>query len=119
MAKLLVVDDESDIREFAKRFFGRRGVDVVTAHDGRSALDAIISHRPDLVMLDIQMEGMDGISALEELRTSGDLTKVIMVTGNESPDIIEAANRNNIQAYIHKPLVLEELEKVVLRELNR
>ncbi|MBF0484449.1 MAG: response regulator [Candidatus Omnitrophica bacterium] len=118
MPKLLVVDDEIDIREFAKRFFSRRGIDVVTAHDGQSALDAIVSHQPDLVMLDIQMEGMDGLTALENLRSIGDRTRVIMVTGNESQDVMDAVDQFDVHAYIHKPLILEELEKVVLQELK-
>lgn len=118
MAKLLIVDDEVDVREFAKRFFSRRGVNVDVANGGRRALEIIEENRPDLVLLDIQMEEMDGIEVLKILKDRQDPLKVIMVTGNEAKDVIEEVNQYNISGYIHKPLVLEELEKIVLKELG-
>ena len=118
MSKLLIVDDEIDIREFAKRFFVKRGIDVFTASGGAEALQMIDENRPDLVLLDIQMEEIDGIEVLRKLRDHQNGIKVIMVTGAEDPAVINEANRLGVRGYIHKPLVLEELEKIVLSELN-
>ena len=119
MSKLLIVDDEVDIREFAKSFFKKRGVEVFTASGGREALKIIEDQKPDLVLLDVNMEEMNGVETLKKLRGSRMDTKVIMVTGVEDEEVINEANSWGIKGYIHKPLVLEELEKIVLAELNR
>lgn len=118
MPKLLIVDDEIDVREFAKRFFTKRGIDVTTASGGADALKIIEEDRPDLVLLDIQMEEINGIDVLKTLRERRDDMKVIMVTGAEDPAVIEEANSLDIKGYVHKPLVLEELEKIVMTELG-
>ncbi len=118
MAKLLIVDDEVDITEFAKRFFTRRGVEVLTASGGNQALQIIKEDRPDLVLLDVQMEEMTGVELLKRLRGNNDETAVIMVSGTEDPDIINEAKKYGAKDYIHKPLILEELEKIVMAELN-
>ena len=66
----------------------------------------------------VQMEEFSGMEVLRKLRESGNAVKVIMVTGNESPEIVSEASRLEVAGYIHKPLVLDELEKIVLAELN-
>ena len=68
MSKLLIVDDEIDIREFAKRFFVKRGIDVFTASGGIEAIKIINEDLPDLVLLDVQMEEINGIEVLKRLR---------------------------------------------------
>ena len=118
MSKLLIVDDEIDIREFAKKFFAKRGIDVFTASGGVEALKIIDENQPDLVLLDIQMEEINGIEVLKKLREAQNNIKVIMVTGAEDPKRINEANSLGVRGYVHKPLVLEELEKIVLEELS-
>lgn len=119
MSKLLIVDDEIDVREFAKRFFEKRGIDVSTASGGKEALEIISKDAPDLVLLDIQMEELSGIDVLKKLRDGQNNVKVIMVTGTEDPAIIDEANSLGVKGYVHKPLVLEELEKIVMEELKK
>ncbi len=118
MSKLLVVDDESDVREFAKSFFKKRGIEVLTASGGREALDLIAENKPQLVLLDVRMEEMTGIEVLRELRKTDKQTKVIMVTGVEEEGVIKEANALGVISYVHKPLILEELEKIVLSEMG-
>lgn len=119
MPKLLIVDDEIDIREFAKRFFTKRGIGVFTAGGGKEALEIIDQEKPDLVLLDMRMEQMNGIDVLQRLREKHNETKVIMVTGVEDEQVIGEAKKLGVKDYIHKPLVLEELEKIVLAELKK
>ena len=118
MPKLLIVDDESDIREFARNFFKKRGIDVLTSSSGREALELIAQNSPQLVLLDVRMEEMTGIEVLRELRQKDNRTRVIMVTGVEDEDVIKEANALGVVSYIHKPLILEELEKIVLNQLK-
>ena len=118
MPKLLIVDDEIDIREFAKNFFKKRNISVLTASNGVEAVDIIKNERPDLVLLDIRMDEMTGLDVLRKLRSEKDPTRIIMVTGVEDESVITESNSLGILGYIHKPLVLDELEKVVLKELK-
>ena len=119
MSKLLIVDDEVDIREFAKSFFVKRDIEVLTASGGIEAIKIIEEEKPDLVLLDVQMEEINGIEVLRRLRDNKNDVNVIMVTGAEDPSIINEANSLGVKGYVHKPLVLEELEKIVLFELNK
>lgn len=118
MSKLLIVDDETDIREFAKSFFKKRGIDVTTAGGGKEALRSVEKNNPDLILLDITMEDMTGVEVLRKLRENKNDVKVIMVTGIENEVTVNEANSWGIRGYIHKPLILEELEQIVLAELN-
>ncbi|MFT5387797.1 MAG: two-component system response regulator (stage 0 sporulation protein F) [Lysobacterales bacterium] len=117
MAKLLIVDDEDDIREFAKSFFTKRSIDVVTASGGAEALRMVNVEKPDLILLDITMEDMTGIEVLRKLRADKNDVKVIMVTGVEDLEVVNEANSWGVKGYVHKPLALDELEKVVMGEL--
>lgn len=119
MPKLLIVDDEEDVREFSSNFFRKRKIDVLTASNGDEALSAIEKQKPDLVLLDIKMPGIDGIEILRRLRRNKENTKVIMVTGRkpEEEDSLQKCHELGIIGYIHKPLELDELEKIVLKEI--
>ena len=118
MPKLLIVDDEEDIREFAKNFFKKRNIEVFTAATGHDALAVIESQKPDLVLLDVRMDGMTGLEVLREIRKRNSTIKVAMVTGVEDEATINETKQLGIVGYIHKPLVLEELEAIVLKEIS-
>lgn len=120
MRKLLIVDDENDVREFAASFFRRRKVEVETASSGEGALEALAGYRPDLVLLDIKLPGIDGIETLRHIRLKDKDTKVIMVTGKkpDEEDAFEKCRSLGVTGYVHKPLVLEELERIVMTALG-
>jgi len=118
MPKLLIVDDEIDIREFAKNFFKKRGINVYTASGGGEALEVIKQESPDLVLLDVRMEEMTGVDVLRKLRGDGNRLKVIMVSGIEDETTVKETETLGITGFIHKPLILDELEKIVLKELK-
>jgi DNA-binding response OmpR family regulator len=117
MPKLLIVDDEIDVREFAKNFFKRRKIDVETSESGEDALNKLSTVKPDLIILDVRMSGMDGIEVLRKMREAGNKTEVIMVTGINEQATIDTAKELGVVGYIHKPLILDELEKEVLSRL--
>lgn len=118
MSKLLIVDDELDVREFARHFFRKRGIDVSVASTGGEALLAVEAVCPDLILLDIRMEDMSGVDVLKELRRRNNVVKVVMVSGVEDERVIQETVALGALGFIHKPLILEELEKVVLREFS-
>ncbi len=118
MPKLLIVDDEMDVREFARNFFRKRGIDVSIASGGSEALDIIEKDKPDLMLLDVRMGGMSGLDVLRELRQRHSPVKVVMVSGLEEQQVVKDAEMLGALGFIHKPLILEELEKVVFREFG-
>lgn len=113
--KLLIVDDESDVREFAANFFRKRKLEVFTASDGEEAVKAVVSIQPAIVLLDIKMSGMDGIEALKRIRELNKQIKVIMITGRDDEEAKRRTAELGARGYIHKPLELDELEKVVMK----
>jgi two-component system, NtrC family, response regulator AtoC len=120
MAKLLIVDDETDVLEFAANFFRKRKIDVAIATSGEEAISKLETESPDLILLDIQMEGINGIETLERLRQLNNNVKVIMVTGKApmADGALEKCLSLGALDYVHKPLKLDELERVVLKTLN-
>ena len=116
--KLLVVDDEPEICEFLKSFFEDRDYQVEVAYNGEGALEKIAVYQPDVILLDIQMPGMDGLQALKKIKNEYSKIKVIMVTAVESQEKIEEAMRFGADNYITKPLSLEYLEKDVQDKID-
>ena len=87
--KLLVVDDEHDICDFVRNFFQERGYSVKTAFNGDAAITSVKQDRPDLVLLDVKMKGMDGIATLRHLKDIDKSLKVIMVTALDDHEKID------------------------------
>ena len=118
MHKLLVVDDENDICDFVKTFFKDRGFRVFTALNGEEALSIAKKERPDLVLLDIKMKGMDGLAALKHIKELDKSIKIVMVTALEDQDKMREAYKLGACDYITKPLILDYLEQTVLKNLK-
>jgi len=116
---MLIVDDESEICEFLKLFFEERNFDVNTAYSGEEALESAKKFKPDVILLDIHMPGMDGITVLKHIKESDSKVKVIMVTALETREKIEAAMRLGADNYITKPLSLEYLERDVQEKVEQ
>lgn len=105
---LLVVDDNEMNRDILSRRLTRQGYDVIVAENGQSALNKLLEHKFDLVLLDIEMPGINGIAVLKLVRTTYSMTElpVIMVTARgESADIVGALELG-ANDYIMKPLDL-------------
>ena len=108
------------MREFAANFFRKRKIEVTAVSSGEEAIEVVETQKPDLVLLDIKMDGIDGVETLRRIRQKNNDIKVIMVTGRklEEGGAFEECQKLGISGYIHKPLELDELEKIVLKESN-
>ena len=82
LGKILVVDDEPEVRRLLQDFLSDRGYEVLLAADGLEALASFGANRPDLVLLDIAMPGMDGVEVLKQIAMIDPAVRVIMVTAN-------------------------------------
>lgn len=121
MKKLLIVDDELDVQEFAANFFRKRKIEVITTASGEEAINIARKDTPHLILLDIKMPGIDGIETLRRIREQDKYIKVIMVTGKklEEEDAFARCQELGALDYIHKPLELDELERVVMKALEK
>ena len=114
MTRILVVDDEIDVCDFVKNFFEERDFQVYTALNGNDAIRIVRKDKPELILLDVRMKGMDGIETLKKIREVDKKVKVVMVTAVVEQDIMDQASKLGASKYITKPLILEELESAVL-----
>jgi two-component system response regulator MprA len=106
---ILVVDDEPSVRDALERALKAQHFVVITAADGRQALEAIADERPELVLLDVLMPVMDGFEACRRLRELGDRTPVLMLTARDAVgDRVEGLDAG-ADDYVVKPFALEEL----------
>ena len=115
-AKLLIVDDNADIVRLMAKRLNSLGYDVVTAADGDEVLDVALSEKPDLILMDVMMPGLDGISAGRRLKANPDTRKIpiIMVTAKgEREDMMKAIQEAEAAEYIVKPFIVDQLlEKI-------
>lgn len=112
--KLLIVDDEVEIREMLSRHFEFIGYKTSTAGNGQEALEYLDEHKVDIVITDIMMPVMDGVTLLKNIRKEYPMVQVIMITGYVSLDIALSCMRAQANTCVFKPLEdLKELEEAV------
>jgi two-component system OmpR family response regulator len=108
-ARVLVVDDEPSITDAVATALGYEGFDVATAGDGRSALARVEDFRPDLVVLDVMLPDLDGISITRRLRRDGIGVPVLFLTARDDPaDKVEGLTVGG-DDYVTKPFTLAEV----------
>jgi DNA-binding NtrC family response regulator len=108
--RVLVVDDESGLRRFLAKELAARGFTVDSAASGEEGLRKIAEAVYDVVLLDMKMPGMDGLTALREIRAQEPAPEVLILTGQGSVETAVAAMRAGAFHYLTKPFHLEELE---------
>ncbi len=114
ICKILTVDDQMGIDSFFYEFFTARNYEVFNAQSGKEALKIVEKEKPHIILLDINMRGMDGIETLKRIRQIDKESAIIMVTGVKDDDTMQKAKELGADDYITKPLSLEYLDKVVL-----
>ncbi|MGW7496996.1 response regulator transcription factor [Streptomyces luteogriseus] len=107
--RILIVDDEPAVREALQRSLAFEGYGTEVAVDGADALDKAAAYRPDLVVLDIQMPRMDGLTAARRIRATGDTTPILMLTARDTVGDRVTGLDAGADDYLVKPFELDEL----------
>lgn len=115
---LLFVDDEESILDIAKTYFGSRGYTVLTACNGREAVDMLGSQRIDCCFTDINMPEMDGLELAEYIRKYDNTVPVVVMTGFPSLDNTIHTLKNGVVDFLIKPVNLNQMELSVQRVLR-
>lgn len=117
--KILVVDDEQSMREFLEIMLKKEGYQVSLASNGEEASQLAERDIFDMVLLDIRMPKMDGISALKKIKATSPETIVIMITAYASTDTAIHAMKEGAYDYITKPFKIEEIKLIIRNALEK
>ncbi len=115
--KILVVDDEPTIRDVVAALLEDEGYAVVVAHTGLRALELLPLERPDLVIMDVMMPGLDGREVFRRMRENrnGHAPPVVMMSAAVERDLLDP----NVAAFLPKPFDLTDLLDTIERVLKR
>ena len=115
---ILLVDDEPEFRESTARTLSRRGFSVDGVGSGQAALDYLKTATPDLVILDLKMAGMDGITALQRIRENHARLPVIILTGHGDYDSALSGIKLEVVDFMQKPVDIDFLATKVRKILS-
>ena len=110
--RVLVVDDNQVIQDILKQFLGR-GYTVEVAGSASLALAAVVQKNPDVILLDVRMPGVDGLSLLKSLRDMGVKTPIFVMTGYDSSQVAHEALESGATGYLPKPFDLSQVDRLI------
>jgi len=123
--RILVVDDEPDARAFVRTVLQESGYEVICAANGSEALEKVTAESPDLVVLDVMMPEMDGLTCCAKLRSMPEHKglPVVLLTGvaehiHETKFPMDGVMRSEAEEYLEKPVDPDELSETVARLLR-
>jgi len=116
--KVLVADDEGQIRSLVREYLSAVDIEVLSASDGREALDLFTEKRPAVVVTDVRMPGMSGIELLATIKDRSPATAVIVMTGVAGETSAVEILRAGAAYYIRKPFSLQDLERLIRKCLS-
>ena len=109
MAKILVIDDEQGIRELLDTLLRRKGYDVILAANGQKGLELFRRERPDVIVLDLKMPGMDGLTVLRQVRSLIPNQPVVILTGAGTLETEQQVRALGVTEYVEKEFSLHLL----------
>ena len=121
MKRILIAEDNLPSRELVREILETEGYDVVEASDGRQALEMIFTAKPDLVVMDIQMPGLDGFKVVSEIRQIPQFAKIpiVALTAYAMAGDEERILAAGFDAYTTKPIDAAVLTKQIERQLSQ
>jgi len=118
MAKILVIDDEPSIRNLLDTLLRRKGYDVVLADSGRKGLELFRREHPDVILLDLKMPEMDGLTVLRQIHSLDPKKPVIILTGAGNAEAERQVRALGVTEYVEKEFSLHLLGDSLKRLLN-
>lgn len=118
MKKILIADDEKNMRWILEKNLKDEGFNVIEAADGEEAFELFLDQEPDMAILDYRMPGIDGMEVLKRIKTINEKVPVIMITAHGSTDAAVEAMKLGAIDYISKPFDIEELKMTIKKALN-
>lgn len=112
--KVLVVDDQKGIRQLLQEFLAQEGYQVITVGNGQAAISAVKQQQIDLIIMDMNMPGMNGLETAEIILHENKYIPVILMTAYAKKEIQEAARAVGINRCIIKPFEFKELKDMVI-----
>jgi two-component system response regulator (stage 0 sporulation protein F) len=110
LPRVLIADDDPGVRGIVRKFLTDRGYEAVEAKSGASALSLVKRVRPHLVLLDINMPGMDGLETLRRIREADGAVGVMMMTGNDELETMALCRDQGAYDYLVKPFDFQYME---------
>ena len=119
--KIVVVDDDAKVNLVIEKALNQLDFQVFSATDGNKALELVKEHKPDLLVADILIPGIDGVALCGMVKNTPELqkTKVILMTGVYKSPSFRAELDGNADAFIEKPIDIENLAAVVSEQINK
>ena len=118
-ARILVIDDEKPTLSMFRLFLEAWGYSVLTAENGLEGVDIFRREKPDIVITDIKMPGIDGLAVLQQILDVDSRALVIVITGHGDADLAQRAMDNKAVAFIHKPIKKEALYAALKKAMER
>ena len=118
MAKILVIDDEQSIRNLLDTLLRRKGYDVVLADSGRKGIELFRREHPDVIVLDLKMPEMDGLTVLRQIRTLDPKKPVIILTGAGTAEAEQQIRALGVTEYVEREFSMHLLGDSLKRLLN-
>jgi len=115
--RILVVDDEKEIRDILLKALSVLGLEVIAASSGTEGLDLFLKGSFDLVLTDLRMPGMDGLDLAFHIKERSPNTQVVLITGQQKEEVMERNMWDCVDLVMFKPFRLKEMGKTVHRML--
>lgn len=118
-ATVLTIEDQPDIRRLIRMTLEFKGFEVLEASTGEEGLSMVRRHKPSLILLDVMMPGIDGLTVARTLRADPELSRIptLMLTAMGTSDDIEAGMETGVRGYLVKPFspwqLLEQVEQLI------
>ena len=110
--KLLIVDDNKEVRKLLNSLFAQKAEQIFECSDGQCAVESYEKYHPDYVLMDLEMKGMDGLTATEKIMNNNPGAKIIIVTSYNDPKLRKAGMSLGASAYVTKDNLIE-LEEII------
>ncbi len=110
MSKILLLEDDANLNETVTEFLEEQGHEIVSVYDGDEAQEKLYESKYDLLLLDINVPGINGLELLKESREGGVVAPAIFITSMDTVDDLEKGFKSGCDDYIRKPFALKELQ---------